>query len=283
MYQSDGRGDKTRTAVKLAKNESAASERDAAKSSQTRVLDVLQLIAASERPLSLPELSIALSIPKPTVFRLCQRLEADGYLEREPGGRHFNVGPSLVRLGLYAIRTGGPKLERHAILQSLVDTVGETCNFTTRAGADVLYLDRVETRWPLRLHLEPGSRVPIHCTSSGKIFLAHMSKAERDAVLGQKKLTPHTPSTITSRKDLEAHLESVVAKDYSVDNEEFLLGLVAVAVPVRDAAGNVVAALACHAPVARMPVAKAIKQLPHIRAAAARLGDTLPVMPAKSS
>jgi DNA-binding IclR family transcriptional regulator len=282
VHQSDGRGEKVNPSGKPAKRGNSTADRSVAKSSQTRVLDLLQMIAASERPLSLPELSLALVIPKPTVFRLCQRLEGDGYLEREPGGRHFNVGPSLVRLGLHAIRTGGSKLERHAILQTLVDTVGETCNFTTRAGTDVLYLDRVETRWPLRLHLEPGSRVPIHCTSSGKIFLAHMSKAERNAVLGQKKLAPHTPSTITSRKDLDVHLETILAKDYSVDNEEFLLGLVAVAVPIRDAAGNVVAALACHAPVARMPVAKAIKLLPHIRIAAAKLAETLPFVPAKS-
>lgn len=242
-----------------------------------RVLDLLQLVASSGRSYSLPELSAVLRISKPTVFRLCQRLEAEGYLEREPGGRHFNVGPSLVRLGLYAVRSGRASVERHAILRALVDQVGETCNCTTLAGTDVYYLDRVETRWPLRLHLEPGSRVPVHCTSSGKLFLAHMEKSRRDALLGNLKLEAHTPATITSRKELEAELARIVELGYSVDNEEFLLGLIAVAVPVKDRSGTTVAALACHAPVARLPLASALKLLPKLRTAAKKLSATLPM------
>lgn len=241
-----------------------------------RVLDLLQLVARSGRAFSLPELSGTLGISKPTVFRLCQRLEAEGYLEREPGGRHFNVGPNLVRLGLHAVRSGRGSVERHAILSALVDQVGETCNCTTLAGTDVYYLDRVETRWPLRLHLEPGSRVPVHCTSSGKLFLAHMDKARRDALLANIKLEAHTPATITSRKELEAELARIAELGYSVDNEEFLLGLIAVAVPVRDAEGTTVAALACHAPVARLPLAGALKLLPKLRTAARKLAATLP-------
>lgn len=241
-----------------------------------RVLDVLELIARSGRSFSLPELSASLGISKPTIFRLCQRLETEGYLEREPGGRQFNVGPSLVRLGLQAVRSGRASAERHAILQALVDAVGETCNCTTLAGSDVYYLDRVETRWPLRLHLEPGSRVPVHCTASGKLFLASMDKPRRDALLGSLRLEAHTPSTKTSRKELEADLKRIAELDYSIDNEEFLLGLIAVAVPVRDASGAVVAALACHAPVARMPLGDALRQLPKLRAAARKLAATLP-------
>lgn len=246
------------------------------RSAPVRALDLLLLVASSNRPMALPELSTALAIPKPTVFRLCQRLERDGYLERETGSRHFHVGPSLVRLGLVAIRGGRAQLVRHAILQSLVDSVGETCNFTTLAGTEVLYLDRVETRWPLRLHLEPGSRVPLHCTASGKLFLAHMDAARRQTILSVGKLTPNTPSSITSRTDLERHLARIAAQDYSIDNEEFLQGLVAIAVPIRDDVGHVVAALACHAPVARLSVRNAVELLPKLRAAASKLSVTLP-------
>jgi len=246
------------------------------RSNRIRVLDLLQLIATSGRSFSLPELAATLSISKPTVFRLCQSLEQEGYLEREPGGRHFNVGPNLVRLGLHAVRSGRAGVERHAILQALVDAIGETCNCTTLAGTDVYYLDRVETRWPLRLHLEPGSRVPIHCTSSGKLFLAHMEPARRDAILANLKLEAHTPATITSRKQLEAQLEKIVELDYSLDNEEFLLGLVAIAVPIRDSSGKTVAALACHAPVARLSLGAAVRLLPRLRAAAKKIAATLP-------
>lgn len=262
------------TAAPLRRAKAGAKSRDS--SVHIRVLELLQTVASSGRSYSLPELSAVLRISKPTVFRLCQRLEAEGYLEREPGGRHFNVGPSLVRLGLHAVRSGRASVERHAILRALVDQVGETCNCTTLAGTDVYYLDRVETRWPLRLHLEPGSRVPVHCTSSGKLFLAHMDKGRRDALLSNLKLEAHTPATITSRKELEAELVRIAEAGYSVDNEEFLLGLIAVAVPVKDRAGTTVAALACHAPVARLPLASALKLLPKLKAAARKLAGTLP-------
>lgn len=245
-------------------------------STQLRVLDLLGLVATSERPLSLPEITAELGASKPTVFRMCQRLEAAGYLEREPGGRRFRIGPSLVRLGMLAVRVGGANVERHAILEALVAAIGETCNCTMLAGSEVYYLDRVETRWPLRMHLEPGSRVPVHCTASGKLFLANLEPAARDALIGHLRLEPHTPSTITSRKALVAALEAIRVRDYSIDDEEFLVGLIAIAVPVRDRAGKVVAALACHAPLARMSIDDAERLLPRLRAAARKLSATLP-------
>lgn len=222
------------------------------------------------------DLATILEVPKPTVFRLTQRLEEGGYLAREPGKGGFAIGPRLLRLGLDAVRTGGANAERRAILKGLVTLLGETCNFTTLAGADVLYLDRVETRWPLRVHLEPGSRVPLHCTASGKLFLAHMPADRRKRLLESLELTAETPSTITDIERLEEECGKIVRQGYSVDDEEFLLGLVAVAVPVTSASGSVVAAVACHAPSVRFSLQAAIQSLPELREAARRLGATLP-------
>lgn len=221
-------------------------------------------------------MSATLDVPKPTLHRLVARLEKEGYLEREPGGRHFRAGPALVKMSFALLRNGGTRGERHAILETLVDEVGETCNFTVPAGHAVLYLDRVEARWPLRLHLEPGSRVPLHCTSSGKLFLAAMDREHRERVLHTLALTAHTPHTITSRAALDEELARIAAQGYSIDDQEFLLGLVAVAAPVSDARGRTVAAVACHAPSARLSVERALGHLPALAAAAVRLGRTLP-------
>ena len=83
---------------------------------------------------------------------------------------------------------------------ALVREVGETCNFTTLDGAEVLYLDRVEAKWPLRLSLDVGSHVPLHCTASGKLFLATMPAAQRDALIDRLALPRMTPNTITTRR-----------------------------------------------------------------------------------
>lgn len=242
----------------------------------TRALRILSLAATSDRALTLPEMGAALELPKPTLHRLVARLEKEGFLEREPGGRHLRPGPALVRMSFALLRNDGTRGERHAILEALVDEIGETCNFTVPAGLAVLYLDRVESRWPLRLHLEPGSRVPLHCTSSGKLFLAAMDPARRERVLQTLALPAHTPHTITSREQLNDEIARIQTCGYSIDDQEFLLGLVAIASPVKDARGRTVAAVACHAPSARLSVERALGSLPALAEAAVKLGRTLP-------
>ena len=241
-----------------------------------RSLKLLETVAGAGRSLSLSELASILEVPKPTIFRLSQRLEQGGYLVREPGKGGFTIGPRLLRLGLDAVRAGCTNPERRAILAALVASLGETCNFTILAGSEVLYLDRVDTGWPLRMQLEPGSRVPLHCTASGKLFLAHMPQDRRLRLVRNLELVPKTPSTITSIDGLEAECARILRDGYSVDDEEFLVGLIAVAVPVTAASGAVVAAIACHAPRARLSLNQAINHIPVIREAAGKLGVTLP-------
>lgn len=245
-----------------------------ARPSTDRSLQVLAHVAAAGRPLALAELSEELSLPKSTASRICEKLRRGGYLVHEPGSRQTVIGPRLFRLGLDVVRNSGASSRRHAVLAELVDDIGETCNITTLAGSDVLYLDRVETRWPLRLALEPGSRVPLHCTASGKLFLSVMQPHERDALLDHLPLSAETARTLTTRPRLLRELKRISDRGYSLDNEEFIAGLVAVAVPVMDSRGEMLAALACHAPVARLDLRKAIALVPRLRQAAARIGAT---------
>ncbi|HEY0290994.1 MAG TPA: IclR family transcriptional regulator [Hansschlegelia sp.] len=240
-----------------------------------RALDILETLASSSRALTVAEICQLLSLPKPTAHRLCQRLEAEGFLLREPGGRHYTVGPRLFRMGLDALRSGVGS-DRRAVLEGLVQDIGETCNFTALAGHEVIYLERVEARWPLRMHLEPGSRVPLHCTASGKLFLAAMTSERLSRTLDAIDLKPFTPATITDRAALEAELATIRAQGFSEDREEFLLGLVAISAPVIGRGEQTVAAVACHAPSARFSLDDARRYLPALRAAAMRLAPTLP-------
>src|SRR5688572_4021116 len=181
-----------------------------------RALDLLETVSRSGRSLALAELEAMLDLPKPTVHRLCQRLESEGYLMREPGGRRYTVGRRLLRLGFDVMRSGAT-FDRHAILESLVNQIGETCNFTALAGHEVVYLDRVEARWPLRLHLEPGSRVPLHCTASGKLFLSAMPATRRRRLIDALDLSALTPNTLTRRDDLEKEFKAISVQGYSLD------------------------------------------------------------------
>ena len=154
--------------------------------------------------------------------------------------------------------------------------MGESCNLTALSGAEVVYLDRVEAAFPLRLELRPGTRVPAHCSASGKLFLAWMAARQRRALLDGLTLTRYTAHTLTERKALESELDAIRRDGYSVDAEEFVEGLVCVAVPVF-APGHrkVRCALALQAPAARMTLVQARLQLPRLQVAAQALARTL--------
>ena len=244
-------------------------------SSAERSLRLLSLLAQEGRALPLAELSVRLGLPKVTTHRLCAQLLDGGYLARDVDERCFAVGPALRKLAFDTLNHGVVRGLRHEVLAALVTKVGETCNFPTRDGTQVLYIDRVEAQWPLRLTLDVGSHVPLHCTASGKLFLAAMPEEEREALIAQLPLTRMTRQTITSAKALKAECEAIAAQGHSNDREEFIAGLIAVAVPVRDESGRMRAAIALHAPSARLSLAEAQRQLPAMRAAAARMAALL--------
>jgi IclR family acetate operon transcriptional repressor len=263
-------------AAKVSKKAPVAVVEEAASgSSAERSLRLLALLANEGRALSLADLAAQLSLPKGTAHRICTQLLATGFLARDVDERSFSVGPALRQLAFDTLNHGVVRGLRHEVLSELVRQVGETCNFTTLDGAQVLYLDRVEAQWPLRLTLDVGSHVPLHCTASGKLFLAQMPKKERDALIDQITLTRMTANTITDAGKLRAECDAIAKRGYSSDREEFIAGLVAVAVPVLDAAGQVRAAIAVHAPTARMTMEDAVKRIGALKEAAARMTGLL--------
>jgi DNA-binding IclR family transcriptional regulator len=119
-------------------------------------------------------------------------------------------------------------------------------------------------------------RVPLHCTASGKLFLSQMTRAERSAVLARLPLTRMTYRTLTDASLLEAELDRLAARGVGIDNEEFVRGMVAVAVPVRDAEGkHVLASLAVHAPTARASLEDLLKAVPKLKEASLRFAPLL--------
>jgi IclR family transcriptional regulator, acetate operon repressor len=239
--------------------------------SALKVFAVLETIASAQRPLSVSELAVLLGVPKPTMHRIVRQLDSEGLLQREPQSRVYGPGPRLLSFALGAVRTSMRSAPRHAILEALSAKVGETCNFGMIAGHAVLYIDRVEASWPFGLKFESGSRVPLHCTSVGKLLLSVLPRRRRDDLIRAAALVRYTENTITDPERLQAELEEIRKRGYSIDNQEFLAGVVCLAVPVRDKRGLVCAGLAISAPHARMTVPEAIEHLPTMQDAAEQL------------
>ena len=244
-------------------------------SSTLKAFGVLEVLVRAGRAVTLSELMQATELPKPTLHRTLALFEEAGFLAREPGGRAYIIGERLSRFALDVLRGEGAAAERRAILRRVVSEITETCNLAVLRKGVLIYLDRVEAPWPLRLHVpEGGGALPPHCCASGKLLLAHLPAPERQRLLELLPLERFTERTITDRAVLESELDRIVGAGYAVDNEEYVLGVACVAVPVRGRNGEIIASLAVQGATARLPLMRAIEFVPRLRAAAAEIGST---------
>ncbi|MBU3740093.1 MAG: IclR family transcriptional regulator [Rhodoferax sp.] len=238
-----------------------------------RLFSLLETIAAHDRLFSLQGLVEETGLPKPTLHRMLQQLEAGGLIQRQGDGRHYSTGVRLRRLAGQLLRNSTYHGAQHAVLRALVDELGESCNITALEGSEVVYLDRVETAAPLRFYLQPGSRVPAHCSASGKMFLSQMSPAQRHRLLGHAPLSAYTAKTLTDPALLEQELARVRRDGHALDDEEFLPGLLCAAVPVPVASGRPHLCVAVQAPVMRVDADRVLQMLPALRRAADALSQ----------
>ena len=238
-----------------------------------RLFKLLEVMASRDRLFSLQGLAEETGLPKPTLHRMVQQLECAGILQRDRNGRHYGAGARLRRLAENLLINSTAHGARHLVLRRLVDEVGESCNITAFSGSEVLYLDRVETPAPLRFYLHPGSRVPAHCSASGKLFLAQMSLAQRKRLLAHVPLERFTDNTLTELPALEREVNAAKRNGYALDNEEFLPGLFCIAVAVPGGTGRTTMGIAVQAPVIRLTRENALDLLPALRRAAAAIAE----------
>ncbi len=246
----------------------------ATQSTLVRGFLIIEKIVEAERAVSSVYLAEELGLPKASVHRIAQQLEDEGLIQREPGGKRFTGSRRLRKLAMSTLSNSVLSAHRTSILQSLSEEVGETCNLTVLDGNEIVYLDRVETNWPYRIHLPIGSHLPLHCTATGKLFLAYMKPAIRQKMLDSLTLTRHTEHTITDIETLEDQLNKISAEGVGEDNGEYLDGLVSLAVPVIDENKQICFAIAIHAPSVRKSLSELRQYLPALRHAAGRIATS---------
>lgn len=236
-----------------------------------RLFALLEVIASRDQLFSLQDLVNETGLPKPTLHRMLQQLEAERLLQRDGDGRRYATAARLrsfaENLLFNSIRHGA----QHAVLRALVEEIGESCNLTGLSGSEVVYLDRVETQAPLRFYLRAGSRVPVHCSASGKLLLAQMTPNQRRRLLAHTPLQAYTANTLTNLGALEKEIKLIRRQGYALDREEFLPGLLCAAVLVPNPTGRAHLCVALQAPTMRLSVERAQALLPSLQKAAVAL------------
>lgn len=218
--------------------------------SVARAIRALELIAEAGE-LGVTELGRLLDVHKATASRLVTTLAQRGLVERDPVSEKYRLGFGLIRLagaamaGLDLVRTA------HPILDDLAERTRETVNLGVLSGDAVVYVDQISGTRAIVSVSWVGRRTPLHCTSNGKALLAYLPAAERDRLL-KGPLERLTPTTIVDIDALLKQLGEVRLRGYAQTLEELEMGLNAVAAPVRQADGEVVAALSVSGPAFRM-------------------------------
>ncbi|WP_179380952.1 IclR family transcriptional regulator [Jannaschia marina] len=240
-----------------------------------RLLLVLEEVARAGEPVTPTAVNEALGLPKPTIHRLFSTLVEEGFLQRDIGGRAYLPGPRMRTLAGGVLSSSRIRTSRQAILTRLSNEIGETCNIALPDGDSMVYLERVETEWPLRIQLPTGTRVPYYCTASGKLYLSTMEPRQLDIYLSATILERRAPGTYTDRAELEAAIDRTRERGYGTDRGEFMPDMIAVAVPITDGNDRLLATLSFHAPTQRIDLQRALTFLPQLKTAAAELSALL--------
>ena len=199
--------------------------------------------------------------------------EAEGFLQRDIDGRSYSPGRRMRLLATNTLSSERVRTVRLAVLKSLAMSVGETCNIAIPERDGMFYLDRVETHWPLRIQLPVGTQVPFHCTASGKMYLSTLRTDYLERFLRNYALEKKTEHTITSPKALQEELACVRERGYSTDDQEFMPGMTAIAVPILDDRGRLLSTLSIHAPEQRRHLQELVGHLDELQRAAAELAQ----------
>lgn len=202
-------------------------------------LDILELFQGEHEELSFTALNGKLKLSKNSMFRLLATLESRHYIERNNRTGEYRLGLNTLSLGQTYIKQAGVLSRAKPELARIVASSNETSTISVRSGFFSTCLDASETSHPVRVTPRIGFRFPLHCTSAGKVLLAHMSRAERDEYFSAGNLERYTKQTITDVGKVKMELQKIFRCGYAVDRDEYDEGVSCVGAPFRKCSGEI--------------------------------------------
>jgi IclR family acetate operon transcriptional repressor len=240
-----------------------------------RAMAILTFVAEQKKALSAAEIAAALNLPLPTAHRLIGNLENRGLIQKALGTKRYVVGSKLVTLAAKTIGAAFRTVRRHAVLSAVADRIGEQCEIGVVRDNFVVYVDSVRSKQQQALQFNPGDAAPLHCTSTGKIYMSRLPARVRHRLVHSLPLARYTPTTIADAGPLLALLEETRSRGWAKTNEEFVPGVVGCAVPIVSPAGDLIACLGVSVPAARVGFAGLDAFIPPLQDAAALLSETI--------
>lgn len=246
-----------------------------------RGLAILRCFGTDQPVLGISEIADELGMSRSTTHRYVITLVALGYLEQEEApSRKYRLGLGVTDLGMSVLNATGLREQARPVLEGLRRETSYTTSIAVLDGADVLCVERVRGfrrgQSKIDFGLGPGSRSPAYCTALGKVLLAFLPEHELRNRVAEMRLSKRVMNTIASKKSLREELRHVREEGLAVDDQELVVGMYSIAVPVRAQSGEVVAAVDLAAHSSMISLRALVAELgPHLISAAGRISARL--------
>lgn len=239
-------------------------------------LDVLEaFLNTDRRSRGVTEISRITGLHKARVFRILSTLESRGYMKQNPETQEYVIGPGFLFLGDMAREVYDLRKPAREILEELAEKSGDSANLFILSGRNAILVEMARGKHILQAAAHIGEKIPVYASASPKLLLAYLPGPKQEKILSNLKFTQHTENTIVSIDELRRHLDKILSKGYSEGTDDYELGIYAVAAPVRDHTGQVVASISISTPQARDSEERRKRSQEMIVDAAARLSAKL--------
>lgn len=212
-----------------------------------KALDILELLT-QHQDMSLTEIAKQSDIDKPKAFRLLATLKEKGYVRKDAQSKKYSSSIKLFEMGNTIIANMGLKRIAHPFIRELADITGEAVNLAIRDGETMLYIDKIDSTSTIKVDLTLGKRMPLYCTGLGKALISDLSEIEITELFSDVEFIPYTENTVSNVRELISEISKIRERGYSIDNAEYIKGLLCIAAPVRGYSGKIVAAVSAAVP-----------------------------------
>jgi DNA-binding IclR family transcriptional regulator len=237
-----------------------------------RAVSIMEMLARTGES-GVTEIAAELGVHKSTAFRLVVALERRGLVEQTEDRGKYRLGMGLLRLAGATTARLDVVQEARPICRKLAADTGETVNLAVLSDRSALYLDQIAGTSALQPHNWVGQHIPLHATSNGKVLLSGLTNDELERTL--RSLPAFTGTTITNRRALRNVLEQVREQGYAVAVDELEIGLTALAAPIFNAHGDVIASMSVSGPSFRLDEERIDDVVPMLVEAAAEVSHRL--------
>lgn len=237
-----------------------------------RALTILDFVG--ERPRRITEIATFLDVHHSTALRLLHSLRKHGFVSELPD-HSYRLGSAVFRLGFHALEAMDLRSIAKPFMSELNDKSGETIHLGTLENKDVVYVEKCDAKYNVRMHSRIGAAAPLYCTGVGKGILAFLPADRRLDLLKSVDLVARTSNTLTSIDAIEQDLAATRKRGYAIDDEENEPDIHCVSGPIFNGANEVLGAISLSAPITRVDRSTLLSFVPDVLEAAQQVSREL--------